>query len=160
MEDEEEEEEEDRKKSERILSEEDPFEHPIGSYQRFQEYIRLVVSFQGSSALFSGYPDLQLQHLAPMIGTLIVAHKVEKEKRVHLYKIEDFEKDWSRLGEEAGVADMKDVYEVLKNNNKLREHPSSKDPFNSSFSGTMRTIHRYIHTYTLSHTHPHTYTPS
>ena len=54
---------------------------------------------KNNSSLYRASPIIvsMFQHLAPMIGTLIMAQKVEGERNyLRMYKLESFDKEWRR----------------------------------------------------------------
>lgn len=123
---------------------ETPFQHRMGSYQRFQEFVRLVVSNGGSGSLFTAHKDIELRHLAPMIGTLILAHKVERGMPLRLYKVEEFSKQWHQLANDTGIPALSEVLSIIDANDLHRRtsgqrarlgsiKPSDNDPLNTSY---------------------------
>jgi hypothetical protein len=96
-----------------------------------KEFIHMLVAAQGSitspafgPADIDMYRLAQLGHVSPMIGTLLIAHDVEK-KPLKLYRFEAFESQWKKM-----VNDSKfDVMSMAMNITPSHSHPSSSDAY-------------------------------
>lgn len=103
-----------------------PFQSPLGSTARFQEFVKMILASGGSKLLFKQHRDIEIQHVAPAIGTLILGHKIEG-KALRLYRVEDFENDWRRLARDTALPQLGSIYKN-RTQSPWTEHPSSKDP--------------------------------
>jgi hypothetical protein len=94
----------------------------VGTIERFKEFIRMIINSEGSQSLFRNR-NTELEHIAPQIGVIFSATKVEK-KKLNIYRLENFKDEWTRLSKESGLPDLLDYLE----NDQLASHHSSKDP--------------------------------
>jgi len=101
--------------------------HPVGSSERFREFIRLVLS---SSVQFDkdSRQDVasgELMHVVPFTGTILQARRSKemKGKGLRLFKVENFNEEWSRLAAESGF-DLQRVSQISQ----IAPHESSTDP--------------------------------
>ena len=107
-----------------------PFQSPLGSQSRVQEFIRMILASGGSKLLFKQHRDIEIQHIAPAIGTLQLGNKIEG-KTLRLYRVEEFDKDWHRLARDTSLITLGDVYKN-RSQSPWTQHPSSKDPYRTT----------------------------
>lgn len=125
----------------------------MNSQERFEEFVDYVYSFLGSKRLFQKHHRLEIEHIAPQIGTQLFSEwwafnddcaKALKNdpadpcsgKRIKIFKLEDFGREWHRLGE-----DYLSPFSILfseandrRHYDHLIFHNSSKDVFNTSLA--------------------------
>lgn len=94
----------------------------VGTIERFKEFIRMIINSEGSHSLFRNR-NTELEHIAPQIGVIFSASKVEK-KKLNIYQLEKFKDEWARLSKESGLPELLDSLD----NDQLASHHSSKDP--------------------------------
>jgi len=99
---------------------------PIGTAERFKEFIRLILLHNGSQKLLR-YPGAEVAHVAPFIGTLHQAVKKEPYS-LRVFRVETLESDWVRLSDETAQPRLWDAW----TNKQLWPHLSAVDPYNSS----------------------------
>lgn len=118
------------------------------SQERLQEYVHLLLIAGGSKeTLRQISKGIEILHLAPQIGTIylgntveevtvpMVARKGKKEppRGLHLYKVEDFNNEWTRLSQDSEVSQLALIYRALGGKD-VTPHPTSKDPLKTSFA--------------------------
>ena len=112
---------------------------PVGSTQRVKDFIRMLLLSNGSkcASVFNysekDFDDATLNHIAPMISTLIWAKKSSLSHLLRLYKLERFNHEWERLARESSFKSLSKV----KASTPLKRHGSSNDPFNTSRAAKM-----------------------
>lgn len=109
-----------------------PFRHPLGSQLRVEEFIRMLVQSGGTRGLFLDTNAAEVIHIAPMIGTILLANKVEASFRV--FRLEDFDRDWKKMTNETGLPLLSALYEERKEKNQWNAHSSSQDPLGTALA--------------------------
>lgn len=112
-----------------------PFQHEIGSVERVMDFIDLVLSTGGSGAPFRLLEDIELGHIAPMIGTLFLARSVERSN-LQVYKLENFGGDWRRLSRHAAIPQLEGIFMHRKQGKNWLVHASASDPYNVTRAAT------------------------
>lgn len=79
-----------------------PLFSKIGTIERFKEFIRMIINYEGSRILFRNR-NTELEHIAPQIGVLFVAAKTEN-KKLNLYRLENFNEEWKRLSKVSHIS--------------------------------------------------------
>lgn len=106
-----------------------PLYSSVGTIERLKEFIRYIVSSNGSRKILSQMQETsEIAHIAPQIGTLLTALAVEQQE-LRLFKMEDFDLEWKRLSKESGFKELVDAYKPQF----LGHHKSSSDPFNTTY---------------------------
>lgn len=100
-----------------------PFHHPLGSAERVQEFIRVLLQSDASKGLFRN--TMEMVHLVPAIGTLMLAHKVEG-RALRLFRLEAFDQHWAQLSNETALP-LNALY-MKRTSKQWMDHASSKDP--------------------------------
>lgn len=102
----------------------------VGTAERFKDFINLLLRSDGSKRVHEQYADMP--HIAPQIGTMLSAHRIEKDgkSKLHLFKLEKFEEEWDRLTAESKFDGLATVYSAKQ----LVTHVSSEDPLNTTRS--------------------------
>jgi hypothetical protein len=72
-----------------------PLFSKVGTIERFKEFIRMLINYEGSKTLFRNR-NTELEHIAPQIGVLFAASKTEN-KKLNLYRLENFNEEWKKL---------------------------------------------------------------
>lgn len=106
-----------------------PLQNKLGSQERVQEFIRMILLTGGSRSLFRDNVKSEILHIYPMIGTYVMADKVEG-KPLALYKMENFTSEWERLSKDISVQLLNKIYMERKEKD-WRKHNSSADPFHT-----------------------------
>jgi len=103
-----------------------PLLKPLGSEERFHEFLRLLVLNGGSRKFSSQYAAAGVDHLAPQIGTLLHAQLAE-EQPLRRYRVESFHSELQRLADDVGAPQLFDLYRSLGGGD-LAPHVTSRDP--------------------------------
>lgn len=74
-----------------------------------------VVASGGSKDYFVKRYDVDIMHIMPQIGTVLLANNKE-ETPIHLYRLENFETEIERLAEESGFIDLIEIYKTTPKN--------------------------------------------
>jgi hypothetical protein len=81
-----------------------PFKHPYGSLLRVMEFIDFILLSNGSKRFFQNFGYLEILHIFPMIGTLLIHPKQQKNgeaEKLRIFPLEnDFDSSWKELSEE------------------------------------------------------------
>jgi hypothetical protein len=89
------------KKQEKFLF---PFKHNLGQMMRIAEFIDFILLSGGSKNFFQNFKFLEILHIFPMIGTLLIHEKIEKyshQEKLHVFKLEEsFDTTWKQLSNE------------------------------------------------------------
>lgn len=109
-----------------------PVHAPLGTLERLQEWMRVILLSAGSQSWLRLYGAIELGHIAPQIGTILFASALEEQEghTFHLYHIERFQQEWQRLAKEANLSSLGDL--VVKRKH-WHKHKASSDPFNTSY---------------------------
>eukprot|EP01039_Chlorochromonas_danica_P004935 gene4935-5418_t len=102
---------------------------PLGSVERVKEFIHMILSSGGTGSLFRLYEDVELKHIAPMVGPLLLAHSVERSM-IRLYKLEQFGLEWKRLSRNIELPVLYDLYQGRSKRRDWLVHASSMDSHN------------------------------
>lgn len=103
-----------------------PLYSKVGTIERLKEFIRYVVAANGSRKILR---DGNMAHIAPQIGTLVMATNLEVSK-LNIYKFENFYQEWLRLANDSGFSDtLTSVYRPRFQGH----HRSSFDPYNTTY---------------------------
>lgn len=109
-----------------------PFQSPLGSQQRILEFIRMIVMSGGSQKLFRENLAIEIAHITPQIGTVLLGTKIEEDD-FHVFRLDEFEESWKSI-----VNDTKlPLLESLRKRRTAKEwpyHPSSRDPYNTTLA--------------------------
>jgi hypothetical protein len=108
-----------------------PFQQPLGSTLRVQEFIRSILLSDASKVLFKN-KNMEMMHIVPMIGTLLAAHRVEG-KPLRLYKLEQFAEEWQRLSKDSKLPMLLDIYNN-RTSKQWNYHPTSQDPYRTKLA--------------------------
>ena len=107
----------------------------LGSVQRVKDFIVMLLLSNGSkcSSVFNNsaddFNDATLNHIAPMISTLIWARKSSPPRLpLKLYKLEHFNHEWERLARDSTFQSLIKT----RFSTPLKTHGSSDDPFKTS----------------------------
>jgi hypothetical protein len=109
-----------------------PLQHPIGTQQRFHEFVKMLVLSGGSQKLYRDNRAVEIAHITPQIGTVLLGSKIEEDD-FHLFKLEDFESSWKNISESTKLP----ILETLRKRRTEKNwpvHPSSRDPFNTTLA--------------------------
>lgn len=94
--------------------------YPLGSINRFMEYVKLLLYAGGSKLFFKQYEEYDIRLLAPMIGTLQVATQIEgAPNTMHVYHYEDMKQAMIQIGRELGIK----KFETIMTNRKISTNP-------------------------------------
>lgn len=85
-----------------------PLYSPLGSEERFKEFIRIIIFSNATKHLFKG-THRPLQHIAPQIGTLYRG-MIEENQLLHQYRLENIKNDWKQLTIDSGFVGLDNVY--------------------------------------------------
>ena len=103
---------------------------PVGSEQRFLEFVRLVIASNGSDILFTNPYNTQMLHIAPQIGTLHYALEMEGG-HINLFHLGDnFNSNWAQMADASGfpgLADLSDMKQAFP-------HSSSEDKYGTTLA--------------------------
>lgn len=105
-------------------------QQPLGSTLRVEEFIRMILDSDGSYAWLKRQPQVEMMHIVPMIGTLLLGEHVEG-RPLNLYKFEDFDSEWERLSKESGLPILLGLYRN-RSSQQWARHPSSSDPYSTT----------------------------
>jgi hypothetical protein len=103
-----------------------PLYSPLGSEERFKEFIHIIIFSNATKHLFKG-SHRPLQHIAPMIGTLYRG-MIEEDQLVNQYRLENIKNDWKKLAINSGFVGLDNVY----SDDQAFPHASSFDLTNVS----------------------------
>lgn len=103
-----------------------PFQSPLGSQLRVNEFIRMILLSDASSILFRNQ-KLEIMHIVPMIGTFLLAQKVEG-RPLKMFKLESFEQEWQSLANATKLTQLSNLYKS-RSSKQWVVHPSSSDPY-------------------------------
>jgi hypothetical protein len=109
-----------------------PLQHLLGTQARFQEFVRMVLLSGGSRKFFRDLADVEILHIAPMIGTLMLAHKVEGSP-LTTYRMEQFDTEWAQLSLDLGTP-LLDVLHRNRTQSQRPTHKSSSDPLHTTLA--------------------------
>lgn len=109
-----------------------PLEHPLGSPLRFMEFIKFILISAASPSFFRTYAGVEIAHIAPQIGTVVLATRIEADD-FHIYRLDRFNEYWTQIANDTKLSQL----EVMKKRRKVRDwpkHPSSDDPYQSTLA--------------------------
>ncbi len=104
---------------------------PLGTHHRFMEFVNKVLLSGASQFIFRDNEQVEMGHIAPMIGTLLMAHSVNTTP-IKLYHFEDFKAGWHQLCEDTKLHQLEDVFLRRKKPIDWVQHASSRDPVNAT----------------------------
>lgn len=106
-----------------------------GTPERVMEFIQMILSYGGSGIMYRMYEALELNHLAPMVGTLQIARSTEQSP-LRIYKLEDFGNEWRRISRHADLPELRDVFFERKRTQNWLVHASAADSLGVSRAAT------------------------
>lgn len=109
-----------------------PFQSKLGSQLRFKEFIKMILLSGGSRSLFRDYADIEISHIIPQIPTILLAQKVEGDG-FHIYRLADFDNDWSKMVNESQLTKLQSVYRG-RGEREWNHHSSSLDPYGTTLA--------------------------
>jgi hypothetical protein len=109
-----------------------PLQNKIGSQERVQEFIRMLLMSGGSRSLFRDYEKNDILHVYPMIGTYLLSESIEG-RPISLFKIETFRQDWEKLSKNLSLPLLAQIYRERKEKDWFK-HNSSTDPLGTSLA--------------------------
>lgn len=105
-----------------------PVSSSLGSQERLQEWIEfLVFNISGSQQELWKYENIELSHLAPMIGMIVQGNRIEG-RRFHVFQVEKFFQGWQRLSKLSNLP----LLSTLAANHEQSgwdRHECSQDPY-------------------------------
>lgn len=103
-----------------------PVNGTLGSAERFVDWIHFILKSSATSSIIRQYQDIELGHVAPMVGTLVIGRRLEKQG-LHLYRIERFGSEWYRLAMDVQWPHLATVYRKRRNAG-FGRHKAAEDP--------------------------------
>jgi hypothetical protein len=81
--------------------------HPVGTYDRFLEFINIILIANASKKLFL-LKDIDFLKVSPMIGTLSLGIQLQRRgwNRFRVYRLENFDEDWASLTSDSGFTKL------------------------------------------------------
>jgi hypothetical protein len=78
--------------------------YDVGSYERFVEFINIILLANASKKLFLE-KKIDFSKAAPMVGSLNLGMSLQRvgSNRFRLYRLENFDEDWDTLVEDSGL---------------------------------------------------------
>ena len=80
----------------------------LGSKERVKEFITFIVASGGSKLYFEGIYDEDMMHIAPQIGSVLLARR--KENMLNLYRFEAFNSELERLARDSGFLELVEIH--------------------------------------------------
>ena len=68
----------------------------------------MILSYGGSNNIYNEHENIEIFHLSPMIGTFLLANKVEN-KNISIYYLEDFDNEWNRLSNDTNKEQLNNI---------------------------------------------------
>jgi hypothetical protein len=109
-----------------------PLINKLGSQQRIQEFIRMILFYGGNVNFYRDYEKHDILHIYPMIGTFLLSQKIELN-RLRFYKFESFTEEWIRLSKEVGIPLLQEIY-VNRKEKDWKRHNSSADVYQTTLA--------------------------
>eukprot|EP01036_Dinobryon_divergens_P022453 gene22453-30710_t len=107
---------------------------PIGSQERFQEFVNFILLSSGSLKFLRENSNFHINHLVPQVGTIYLGKKVETQRQpLRLFRFEDFDNELKRLSVESGVKEIYALYTKFGKTD-LSPHETSKDPLKTTLA--------------------------
>lgn len=104
-----------------------PVSSSLGTHERLHEWIEfLVFNISGSQLELWKYEDIELSHLAPMVGTIVQGNRIEG-RRFHVFHVEDFLQGWQRLSQLSNLPLLSDLA-AKREKTGWDQHECSRDP--------------------------------
>jgi len=128
-------------------------QHPLGSQERFQDFINLLLLAGGSKRYLREQSRFELAHIAPQIGSIHLANLLEAPKQpLQVYRTESFNSEWKRLADDCGVRQLHLMYKKFGSRD-LAPHASSKDPLQTSLAAKSFLSYASIDAYNMLYSH-------
>lgn len=104
-----------------------PVKGAIGSPERLQQWIKFILlGIAGSQQRLWQFQDIELAHLAPMVGSIVHGNVVEV-KGLKLFRVEDFLQSWSDISLLTGIPAFESIAHRKELTHGWSQHECSSD---------------------------------